>query len=149
MKNKINLGFALGCVVILLVGIVSNLSTYHLINRFKWIEHTIQVRNEIARLKSSYMTAQTNLRGFHLTGQEYYLVIYREAKAEIPIALDEIKKLTKDNPDQKAELEGLAGLLDKRILRWEWFAKERAENGLESVQSAMMGEQAKISIRRS
>ena len=102
-SRKTNLGFLLASIFIFVVIFVSVLSTDMFIGSAKWVAHTVEVRTQVDRLYSLYLVAQNNVRGFHLTEQEYYLKQYRSAIDEIPIATQRLRELTGDNGDQQKE----------------------------------------------
>lgn len=87
-RTKTTLGFSLAAVLIFSVGLSSYFTMLKLIDEGVSTSHTLEVRAEIEKLSLLYVTAQANLRGFHMTAQDYYLDQYQEAKDQIPRVLE-------------------------------------------------------------
>lgn len=140
---KTNLGFLLAAVLIAMIGVSSNLSTNNLIERSYWMQHTITVIGEIQALSATYMRAQTNVRGFFITEQEYYLADYVEARDNIRPSLQRLREATKDNSKQQLELDRIDGMLIDRFARWDKNVGIRRSQGLAAVQGFMRGDAGK------
>jgi PAS domain S-box-containing protein len=139
-RGKTTLGLALACLIIFAVTISSNLNTSAFIEDSNWMVHTIEVQNEIERLKTLMMTAQNHLRGYHVTGQDYYLHLYEEARDKMVTAFAYIRKLTLDNPGQKKQLDVVAPLLDDKLERWTRSVEIREKEGFPAIQKLMMAD---------
>jgi PAS domain S-box-containing protein len=76
-----------------------------------WVLHTAQVRYQLSRLLQLLIDTQTGARGFALTGSDRPLKVYAEAFPRITPAVEELKELISDNPEQRplaAQIDGLA-----------------------------------------
>ncbi|MBC7466514.1 MAG: CHASE3 domain-containing protein, partial [Bdellovibrio sp.] len=122
---RTNLGFLIAAMLIAIIGVSSNISTNNLIERSQWMQHTITVMGDIQALSATYMRAQTNVRGFFLTEQEYYTAAYVEARDNIRPTLQRIREATKDNPKQQHELDRIDIMLVKRFARWDLNIRAR------------------------
>jgi signal transduction histidine kinase len=80
-----------------------------------WVQHTQRVQNLIEHLLRLAVDAETGQRGYLLSGRESQLERYVEARNEIPISLNQLRTLTKDNPVQVAQLVNVGTLLDTRL----------------------------------
>ena len=98
-----------------MIAVVSYRNTYHLIDNDSWVEHTYQVRLELADLLSELKDAETGQRGFLITGDESYLAPYQSALGSIKSTLDDLRKLTSDNPDQQRRLAALSKVADDKL----------------------------------
>jgi signal transduction histidine kinase/CHASE3 domain sensor protein len=81
-------------------------------NSNRWLRHTDEVRVNIALLAGTLLDAETGLRGYLLTGSDSFLAPYDQARARWPAQLDEVRRLTSDNPDQQARLRALEALIN-------------------------------------
>ncbi len=81
----------------------------------EWVQHTQRVQNLIEHLLRLAVDAETGQRGYLLSGHESQLERYVEARNEIPISLNQLRMLTKDNPVQVAQLVNVDTLLDARL----------------------------------
>ncbi|GAB3580690.1 sensor histidine kinase [Hymenobacter daeguensis] len=123
MKSKIDpkiiIGFALAIGVLLLTAAASFWSIKGLSVQTKNVEHTYQVLQEVEAVTSVLKDAQAGTRGYLLTGDTLYLRPYSMATGQLPASLARLETLTVDNPDQRARLDSLQGLVEQefRILR--------------------------------
>ncbi|MQT11677.1 CHASE3 domain-containing protein [Segnochrobactrum spirostomi] len=69
-----------------------------------WVRHTIEVQNHLSELKVLLLDAESARRGFIIRRDPDEESRYRSAAARIPTGLDELEKLTADNPRQRATL---------------------------------------------
>lgn len=136
-RTKTSLGFGLACILIFIIGLSSFLSTQKLIDNSKWVSHTLEVRSELDQLSHAYLNAQNNIRGYHLSEQDYHLNIHRKSVAEIPLIIQKLKGLIRHNPEQLAELDKVAGLIKTRTELWEKSVHTRRKLGLGYVLEAI------------
>jgi PAS domain S-box-containing protein len=73
--------------------------------------HTVEVEREIAQVR---VLVQAGVTGYVLTGERRYLTSYVEARRELPLAVDNLGGLVKDNPGQAARLEQVRELTEER-----------------------------------
>ena len=83
--------------------------------RDQWSIHTYQVLEEIESFQSTLKDAETGQRGYLLTAKDEYLEPYLHAIQVIPIELDELRKLTSDNPAEQSRIEILRSLIAKTL----------------------------------
>lgn len=140
---KTNINFILAGLLVTVVGISSILSILRLVDRSRWMNHTVATISEIEHLSATYMRAQTNVRGYHITFQDYYLERYHEARDRIRPTLNQLRELTRDNEKQQAEVNNLEALLNRRFERWEENVKMRQQKGLPAVIAFVSGNEGK------
>src|ERR1700743_2666734 len=80
-----------------------------------WVAHTWQTLNSVERILSSLKDAETSDRGYLLTGDSAYLAPYNIAKANLPQELNELQRLTADNPEQQQRIIEMRAVIDQRI----------------------------------
>lgn len=81
-----------------------------------WVEHTLQVINQVERIMGSAKDAETGNRGYLITGDKAYLAPYNAAVAELPGELDAFGQLTQDNPSQINRLVEMRATVAARVL---------------------------------
>jgi signal transduction histidine kinase len=116
----------------------------------EWVQHTQQVQYRIEHLLRLAVDAETGQRGYLLTGRESQLGRYVDARNEIPVSLDELKALTRDNPVQVAQVASVGALIDARLEVLErGIALKRAgdESGLFDYMQHREGKIAMDSLR--
>jgi PAS domain S-box-containing protein len=80
-----------------------------------WVVHTQQVRLELSQVESLLKDAETGQRGFLYTGDPKYLAPYNFAIARVQFNMDDLGRLTADNPQQQARLATLRELTNKKL----------------------------------
>ncbi|MFT3836132.1 MAG: CHASE3 domain-containing protein [Myxococcaceae bacterium] len=86
-----------------------------LANSIGWVHHTSEVRLALGRLQQAIVDAEAGLRGYLVGGDRGFLDPYESAMGGWHQQLDELKKLTADNPEQQRNLEQLATLVERRV----------------------------------
>ncbi|MES2264511.1 MAG: response regulator [Pseudomonadota bacterium] len=101
----------------------------YLLNVLTWVEHSERVignANEIAKLS---VEMESGMRGFLLTGDEAFLAPYKLAKPKIRTAMDALKVLVSDNPEQVQRMSNIAA----QQQQWDQYAQYviglRRQNG--------------------
>lgn len=136
--KRTNFGFFFGCLLALVVAVCANFSIYQLVQSSRWSSHTYEVQAELEKLSLYYSIAQSNLRAFHLTNLDIYLLQYREAQKSIPSTLRKLEQLTADNPARQAELLDLEKEVAARTERWDKFVGIRQKQGIKPIIDVMM-----------
>src|SRR5438094_556099 len=109
-QTLLNRSIVLTLVILALNAVVTIASLANLlalVENDRWVVHTHEVLGELERTLSLLKDAETGLRGYDLTGDEGYLVPYREALPAIGPSLDRLASLTADNPRQQTSLADL------------------------------------------
>jgi two-component system, cell cycle sensor histidine kinase and response regulator CckA len=105
-----------------------------------WVEHTIQVRSDIRRVRGQLNASEDSLRGYLLTLQESYLAPYWAAQKELPRIFASVRQEVADNPIQVRHLErteevtGAAMALLEGVRRD--AAADRSAGGMERLEGA-------------
>ena len=86
-------------------------------DRQRWVTHTYEVLNSTKALLSNIEDAETEQRGYLLTGEDRYLERYREAVAAEPAVREGLRRLTADNSAQQSRMDGLDRLVTARLDR--------------------------------
>ncbi len=136
IKNKVVLGFA---VAALMLGGISWLS-YHtvtkLVGTLDWVAHTREVIGDLRSTLAALRQAETTQRGFLLTGDPASLADYHRSALDLRLHIEQLRKLTADNPTQQQNLDRLTPLVEKRLAILDQHAVVRQQRGLESVANA-------------
>jgi signal transduction histidine kinase len=103
-KWLIGAGFALAAAILFLVGAVSFQSAQTAQQRALSVAHTHEVMQSIQEVLTLMTDAETGQRGFLVTGRDEYLEPFVRAKARLPQALERLRGLTADNPEQRVRL---------------------------------------------
>ena len=79
--------------------------------------------------------AETGERGYIITGDTAFLDPYRGAEQDAIAHIDDLRRLTADNPSQQARIDTLAGLVSRRFTVLDTRIRTRREHGFERVQT--------------
>ena len=138
--TKIGAGFGLALAIFVIVGAVSYRGTNKLIEAAEWRQHTYKVLAQIEETFSSLTDTEVAQRGFLLTGEERYLEPYQPALGKIDKSLQQVRRLTMDNPRQQQRLDTLESLIKKRLaVATEAIEARRASHLEEAVQLFKLG----------
>jgi signal transduction histidine kinase len=80
-----------------------------------WETHSIQVQLQTQLLLAAVEAAETGQRGYLLSGEHRYLDPYDEGAAVAQSRMDELQRLTADNPAQQARLAEVERLMRERL----------------------------------
>jgi signal transduction histidine kinase/CHASE3 domain sensor protein len=98
-----------------------------------WVAHTWQVINAVERVLGSLKDAETGTRGYLLTGDDSYLAPYALAKAALPQELNQLQRLTTDNPQEQERVAEMRAVIDQRLQTLDEGVKERSEGNTNSI----------------
>ncbi|HEX4612061.1 MAG TPA: CHASE3 domain-containing protein, partial [Urbifossiella sp.] len=113
--KQLGTGFAFAGLVLAVVGIAGYVATARLIENDRRVNHTHQVRRDVAELLSRVKDAETGQRGFVITGLDSFLAPYESALMQIRAVLEHVRTLTADNPDQQRRLDRLQALIESKL----------------------------------
>ena len=98
-----------------LIGVVMWLVALEAQQRALLVQHTLQVELSLERLSSDVKAAESNQRGFLLTGNKEFLDSYQDNADDARGEIDQLAKLTADNQQQQAHLSRLLPLLERHF----------------------------------
>ncbi|HYH71341.1 MAG TPA: CHASE3 domain-containing protein [Methyloceanibacter sp.] len=101
--------------ILILIGIAGAFLSNQARREADWIEHTLQVEQQISTLLLQVRRAESYKRGYVITMDDGFLSDYQKAANGIPPAYDRLKLLTADNPAQQQFVAELGPLLDQRL----------------------------------
>jgi CHASE3 domain sensor protein len=79
-----------------------------------WVQHTYEVLGAIRELEIAVREAESSERGYLLTGRDDFLSSYDAALNRSPLLLNELLRLTADNPAQQGRLQTLTPAWQRR-----------------------------------
>lgn len=82
-----------------------------------WQTHTLNVLNKRESLHAALISAETHQRGYLLTGNTLFLTPYHADVRSVGDTLAELRRLTVDQPEQRARLIQIGSLVDARLER--------------------------------
>jgi len=133
VSKRLLLGFTLSALTLLLIAGLSYRNADLLIETENLVEHSYQVRTELAGVMSDLQDAETGQRGYLLTGDDSYLEPYTSALNAIPSALARLRKLTADNPDQQRRLTDLQQFIEQKLAELKKTIELRRGQGFDAA----------------
>jgi CheY-like chemotaxis protein len=141
--TKIGSGFAISLAILATIGLISYQSTNELIETSRRENYTYEVLSKLKDLNLELRNAETGQRGYIITGEQRYLEPYNLATKVLDQKLQEIQRLTADNPIQQSRFDRLQPLIGKRLAVMKGVIDLRQSQGLEAAQKAILTDQGK------
>lgn len=136
-QAKVIGGIAAGCAILLVVAVLSHVTATHNEEDMRWVNHTHLVIEQFEQLRSSIADAETNQRGYLLTGDESYLAEYQKYFDRLRERLGAARALTSDNPTQQNALNHLDDLVQHKLALWDERIRIRKAGGLQPAATAV------------
>ncbi|MFG1377135.1 CHASE3 domain-containing protein [Xanthobacter autotrophicus] len=112
------------------------------------VTHTLRVMNAISQLQIMIRRAESAERGFLITGGDGFLRFYEESRARALPTLDEISKLTQDNPVQQARVAEARPLLQIRFEAFERAIALRRSGDVDGAQADLKSDRTEGAMTR-
>ena len=126
-KRNLIIGFGISLLLLIISAVASYVSIQNLLNSAEQVRHTNQVQKKVEGVLTLLINAETGQRGYLLTGDEVFLQPYNGAYDRASLLINEVSKLTEDDPQQQIDVKSLRGLALKRIdFLGDLVAKKRA-----------------------
>ena len=116
----------------------------------QWSIHTHEVLEKIESFLSEMKGAESGQRGYLLTGKDQYLEPYGTAVQAVAVQIEELRKLTSDNPSQQSRIKTLRALMIAKLAELMEMIDLRQSSGFDqavAVVSTDRGQQIMDRIR--
>ena len=140
---KIGASFGVALTLLLAVGAVSYNGISKLIDSANWVTHTHQVLSGLDEAFGSLRDAETGQRGYVITGEERYLEPYRGARQGVDRKLEELRRLTSDNPIQQQRLAALEPLMAAKFAELQTVIDLRRAKGIAAATQVVLSDKGK------
>ncbi|MCE6989962.1 response regulator [Dyadobacter sp. CY323] len=114
-QQQVFLGIAFSIFLVLVVGLTSYNAIRVQLENTGWVNHTREVMRVSSSVKNQLLTAESNVRGYAITGNAAFESSYLQASARISSEVDVLRRLVKDNSVQAARIDSLSLLLQSRL----------------------------------
>lgn len=118
-SNNFKRNLLISSVVSLLVLLISSAASYFSIKKLLesnfWVNHAQEVIYSLNQGEAILTNAQTNMRGYLITGNEEFVYMFKDAELQSDVYFDKLDELTIDNPIQQKSLKKL------NVLRADFF----------------------------
>lgn len=111
-------GFAVGILLVLLVGASSFLALRKQTDDEEWLRRTYKVLNQVNYIEQLLIDMETGRRGFRCTGDKKFLQPYYESQPKVAPAIEVLEGIVADNPVQSARVHDLEERLETVDSLW-------------------------------
>jgi len=132
-KQKLVIAFGTALVILLWIGVLTFRRTLQEDEDQKWVSHTHLVTEKLDAALADLVDAETNQRGYLITGEDSYLNPYRSAANAVYEDAHTLRKLTADNPTQQRSLDEIEPLIALKLAELDDRIKIRNMPGLGAV----------------
>lgn len=130
---------AIAAMVLLFANVLLNFSNVRALNQDAyWVEHTYQGMGGLDSVLSLAKDAETWQLGFIVTGEPRYLEPYNTAVSAINAKVDEVERLTADDPEQQARFPELRRRIGIRLEILGQNLNLRQTQGLDAARASIM-----------
>jgi signal transduction histidine kinase/DNA-binding response OmpR family regulator len=105
---------------------------------------TRRILSGINGLRASLADAETGQRGFLLTGEDRYLLPYRQARVDIPRLLKSLRMATLAHPDQAQRIEHLNPLVNQKLQELEQTIELRQSKNLDAALAVVRTDRGRV-----
>ncbi|MBA2542614.1 MAG: CHASE3 domain-containing protein, partial [Deltaproteobacteria bacterium] len=115
IAKKITFGFATPVVLLIVVGLLARSMSERQATTTSWVERSLDVKLNVQRLLTRILDAETGARAFYLIADDQFLELYRTAQVDTDRFIETLSKLTEDNTEQHARVQGLTSAVAARF----------------------------------
>jgi signal transduction histidine kinase/CheY-like chemotaxis protein/CHASE3 domain sensor protein len=144
--RNLAIGFGFSLLILLGSSVASFISILNLLNSSQWVSHTYEVIATLNDVVSPIHEAETSQRGFLITNDPLYLEPFHGAFEESLAAVERVRVLTIDNPQQTLRSDELRGLINKRFAKLDMLIESKKENNLVDTKQLLAGKEYMDSI---
>lgn len=132
LSRRISLGFAMSLPIVLAIGGVSIASTLEFRESARVVAESHRIMTALARLLGDVASAESEARGFVVTGDERYLALHRQAVEDAKANLREVRGRVM-SADIEARLDELDRLARLRLERLDQAIRTRRHEGFDAA----------------
>ncbi len=144
VSTKIFIGFGLLIFALLFAGYISFQNSKTLIDDTNWVIHTHEVKGNLDEVITNLIDTETGQRGYLITEDKKYLEPYNFALNEIDSNIDNLRRLTLDNPKQQINIDELEPLIQIKLDELQETIYLRNTVGFEAAKELVLSDQGKI-----
>ncbi|MBE9225167.1 CHASE3 domain-containing protein [Phormidium sp. LEGE 05292] len=151
VQQKVIAGFGFASALLIIASVAAYNSANRLTEASAKELHTKVVLVKLEEVLSELKDAETGQRGYLLTGEDIYLTPYYTALPKLNKEIQELRKLTSDNPNQQQQVNNLKPLIDQKLAEIQQtitLRKNRGFNAALQVVRTNEGKQLMDKIRK-
>jgi methyl-accepting chemotaxis protein len=135
--QRLAVPFGIAVIILMVIAGLAYWAIDNLVGNDGWVEHTTSVRTVLATLRLDLADAESDQRGYLLTGQESYVAPYDAAATAAGAQLAQFRRLTADNGDEQRRADAMQPLLEKRLSLLKAHLDIRRAQGIDAAIQAV------------
>ena len=144
IARKIAIGFALGPIALVIVGIIAFATTNRLLETQRAVLGSIDTRSAVRDILIDSLDAETGQRGYLLTGDAAYLAPYNEARASLSKDLDAFARASAGDPQQQLRATTVRPLVNEKLAELQATIALRQSRGAAASTAAVRSNRGKM-----
>lgn len=114
-RKLTSVGMLLALLLLSSVGIAASNNINNLIQNQYWVDHTYKVLAAIGEATTALNEATLNRRGFVISQDSSYITSYKTSVQQVWTTIQQLQKLTADNPLQQQRIQLLKPVVTRRL----------------------------------
>ncbi|HEY9780137.1 MAG TPA: CHASE3 domain-containing protein [Leptolyngbyaceae cyanobacterium] len=143
INNNIAVGFGLTLTILVINAGITYRNIQKAIATSNWVSHTNEVLAALEGTLSTLKDAETGQRGYLITGRENFLQPYNTATKSVNDHVQQVKKLTVDNPIQQQRISILEPKIAEKFNYLNQTIALRRQKGFAAAQQIVLSERGK------
>ena len=143
INNNIAVGFGLTLTILVINAGITYRNIQKAIATSNWVSHTNEVLAALEGTLSTLKDAETGQRGYLITGRENFLQPYNIATKSVNDHVQQVKKLTVDNPIQQRRISILEPKIAEKFNYLNQTIALRRQKGFAAAQQIVLSERGK------
>ena len=141
--TKIGAGYALALVILIAIGMTSYRNTSGFIEATDLKVHTYKVLDNLEAVLSALQDAETGQRGYIIVGEDQYLKPYQAGTSAVNKIVQNLRRLTADNPNQQRRLDAMEPLIATKLAELKETIDLRRSKGFDAALKVVQSDQGK------
>lgn len=140
LLRNLRIGFGLSLFILIVSSIASYSSIQNLLAGARQVDHTDSVINRLEMALSTLKDAETGQRGYLLTGDTTYLRPYNGAQEKALALVNDVRRMTMDNPTQTGNAKELYEIISQRLSILQQLIDGKRDNNLINLADLKKGQ---------
>jgi signal transduction histidine kinase len=138
LERKLTFGFAIILAILLLNALIAASCIRNLASNGRWVLHSQFILGEVDELESGLKDAGYGVLGYVLTGRTGFLERDRRGMEEVAQRLANLRRLVRDNPDQRAEVDRIEQSAGRWLAVLQETIRLRDQKGMEAARERIL-----------
>jgi PAS domain S-box-containing protein len=137
IDRKLKAGFIIALLVLVANAAIAFWGVRGIVESHKWVDHTRDVIGTLQSVVLSMREVESGQRGYIITGIEDHLARFEHDLKSVDAAVEQLRVLVRNNPEQLAAVEALAKLTKRRESIVRMNLNIRREQGFDAAREAI------------